>query len=1217
MNDLPDEFINIPIPLIGLIGSSTLHFYIEKYISNKSVLDFQRIHNSPATSSNSVITTGGGSNTNSPVTTTNVLSSSLDPISISSDNNNTANLPTVTLSSSTGSTTQITSPSLTSDLEQIFSPHSTAATSQQQQQQFTSISSPPPVLINTNKAAPANGWRVQPITLPFIRVLSIEPGSLSLKKEKRPNHSESFVPLGIIKANWIHKHCVSLPSVVTLFIQWPEDKTIKSIEAILTQIDVVKTNIKNRNVRLMIIIVTNTPNIDVYDEKFTLVRRRADIDPKYFLFLNKSETNMFKVFVQKWEKLAMELADQFYKEECQNAKSQITKTTHPFLVIRYHFKIAYYSEFRGDLNTALKYYSFAYNSLKDWKPNNDHRGTRFAELRSVASFLNLKICKIYLWANNLHEAVQQFEKHIKLFKIYFGPSEKEFTHSSWAAKEYQIFAELLEMCPNIKRTLFISNPGIYYQTAAKLIADRRTLFKSISDNYTQSLKVLKYKDSKLRNDLSMCVYIGQPPPEVAHPLEQLSSTQHDHDEESEDFYRSIAMEQSINYTTLIIELLTKAYEQASLSGNFRILSFTESLIASEYFTSKQYDLALKFYNKNAFTYRRERWWTLLTHSLSMILKCVHNLGLTTNYIAFVLDYLSPDLSTTQSERMEIQQNLIYILTEPTKLSPPLSLSSPLDVNIDHTHPLINCRVQFPQSFAFSHSSTEFYVVFESHFPNPIRFSKLKVHFSDKFYDKEICDETPINQTIGSVEKNLERSDLVFLPDESRLFSFKLNTKDKMELECVTVVLELQGSSPANSINFKWNISEWAIKSDETEKDDPTTNSESSNAIVKKKPTGEHQKPDPYKKFLERSSIRILDHESLIQIKCIHNPPAIINEFYEVELELINNDKEITKGTVTFEINNQNQMDKGIYFEPTKGDQLSVLELPHILEKSSFKKKFYIHSSQIDDFKLLINISYETKTNEISHTSKMFTFPVQIEPLLLQADIRTNLPYNVVIEKTTFQINSLTESSTNPLTNDQDQFESSTSPLVAQLLSSSNKTIGSVELSKDTNFSSWFNLIPLITGESISLGVLYIEWRRKNSNTISILPIQLPHVRITTNPFITNISTPSFGVVGIPLLHTITIKNNTNFLQEFDLLIIPSHGTSEAPFLYSGDKVGSFSIHPDSTHEIKHVLLPLLAGKHPLPHFKISSKRFNKELPKTKNSNNFLFVKPNLEWVSNH
>ncbi|EAL63853.1 DUF1683 family protein [Dictyostelium discoideum AX4] len=1522
MNELPDDLVLSPQPLIGLIGCQSLHSQIIDCLSTKNVTDFERIHPTTPSNNNTPILTstiGGDNRRNSGQYSS---SPSIDPFSIlhNNNNNNTSNYSN--------------SPSsLSNQLGEL-------SLQQKSLSQFDELWKSPtqkvgtPILTSAATGGEAGGWRFQNSNIPLFKTVPLETDSLSFKKEKKVEVNPH--PMGILKANWIHKHTFSIPSVVSLFLQWPDDKNnSKAHDQMLQQVDLVRTNMKSRNIKLIVIIVTSI--VLDHEEKVNTIRKKADIDPKYFLFLNKQD---IKPFVKKWERLALELSEQYYKEMCQYTKSQIAKSNHPFLSIRYNFKIAFYSEFfRGDNSTSLKYYRDCYNLL-NYKSNNDSRGIRFAEIRSLASFFNFKICKIsmlnsdiatttttptnttpntpnsittnpsisitpsipilatttlttstpggtilsptgtpgmmqqpssqqqqqaqfstsplqsqyqpsYLQQQSLQpsqpqqqiqqsgtgffyqqqqqsqqsqqsqqqillqqqqnqfekqikliqDSLNQFEKHIKTFKIYMGPAEKEFTHCIWLAREYQIFAELLELCPSIIRSNFNTNPGFYYQISAKHQGNRRDSFKALSNHYKENVNVLEYRDIKPKFDLSNLTYIGQPPPVGSHPLDDNNNNNNNTNNtnnisnnnntqlqtyeeqltiaDENDLSKSIAIELSLNYTNLIIKTLVKAYDQSTVSGNHRILSFIESLIAYEYFISKQYDLALKYYNKNAFTYRREKWTTLLTHSLSMLLKSVHYLNLPTNYIGYALDYLSPELNNTVADRANIQNTIIHILTDGAqKLSPPLSLEKSLDINMDHVHPLLDCRVQFPSSFTFTNSTTEFYVVIGSHFPNPIRFSALKVIFSEKSYNKSIHDKQPIQSPINQStikRDDHSRQDLIFLPDESRLFTFKLEVaKEKMELECLSVILELGNiGSPTKTINFVWNVQEWAIKSDETEIEkkikDPSSllisttttppiqnklkdkNIKTTQQQQQQQPPKTLEKLNPYKKFLERSSIRILDHESLIQIKCNHSSPAIVNEFYEIELEIINNDAEIKGGTIRFEIQqsqqtttllqqnpqqplpqtqhshhhhqqqqqqqqqqlqqqqlqqqqqqqqlqqqqqsvniiniNNQSCEKGIYLEPNRSTPLSEMKLTTIKETKSFKKMFYVYSSVVDENKLLISISYETKTGEISHTSKLFTIPVVVgfntqfqffnehlqlitdlydqgvqtrENLLLLSEIKSQLPFNIIIENTKLSISTAAESArnatllspnvannnpntpnNNPNNNNPNNnpnnpnnnsggvnnniinnlnmiLDDSINNLpVAQLLSDSNKLLKDVELSKNTTYSGWFNLIPLVISESISFGSFIIEWRRKgqSSKIISTLPIQLPYIRTTPNPFLAKVHVPSFGIVGQPLTQSIIIKNNTNFLQEFDLQVInpPSYGNSDIPFFFSGDKQSTFSIHPDSTHEIKHILLPLVAGKLNLPHFKIISKRFNKELSKTKNTNNFIFVKPNLNW----
>ena len=89
-----------------------------------------------------------------------------------------------------------------------------------------------------------------------------------------------------------------------------------------------------------------------------------------------------------------------------------------------------------------------------------------------------------------------------------------------------------------------------------------------------------------------------------------------------------------------------------------------------------------------------------------------------------------------------------------------------------------------------------------------------------------------------------------------------------------------------------------------------------------------------------------------------------------------------------------------------------------------------------------------------------------------------------------------------------------------------------------------------------------------------------------------------------MLHVaITIHNHTNFLQEFALTVKDSD-----VFLFSGMRLSAFRVPPNKDLRLRFTLLPLVAGRHALPHFHVLSKRYDKELPQTK-LKRFVYVQP--------
>ena len=85
--------------------------------------------------------------------------------------------------------------------------------------------------------------------------------------------------------------------------------------------------------------------------------------------------------------------------------------------------------------------------------------------------------------------------------------------------------------------------------------------------------------------------------------------------------------------------------------------------------------------------------------------------------------------------------------------------------------------------------------------------------------------------------------------------------------------------------------------------------------------------------------------------------------------------------------------------------------------------------------------------------------------------------------------------------------------------------------------------------------------------------------------------------------SITIHNHTGYLQEFALTVKESDS-----FMVAGMRSSAFRIPPSKETRLRFTLLPLVAGRHPLPHFHVLSKRYDKELPQTK-LKRFVYVQP--------
>lgn len=61
--------------------------------------------------------------------------------------------------------------------------------------------------------------------------------------------------------------------------------------------------------------------------------------------------------------------------------------------------------------------------------------TNAMEIKTVASFINYKLCQLAFSLNLPRDAISQFRKHIEIFRPLSGSKEVAFEHHAWLAKQ--------------------------------------------------------------------------------------------------------------------------------------------------------------------------------------------------------------------------------------------------------------------------------------------------------------------------------------------------------------------------------------------------------------------------------------------------------------------------------------------------------------------------------------------------------------------------------------------------------------------------------------------------------------------------------------------------------------------------------------------------------------------------------------------------------------
>ena len=102
----------------------------------------------------------------------------------------------------------------------------------------------------------------------------------------------------------------------------------------------------------------------------------------------------------------------------------------------------------------------AYNLLMEVRATD----TNIVEVKTVAGFINYKVCRLAFKLNLPRDAIQQFRRHMDIFQLKVGASNLSFEHSAWQAEQCKTFAEIFhEAIQTGLPAIQTQHPGLYYQ----------------------------------------------------------------------------------------------------------------------------------------------------------------------------------------------------------------------------------------------------------------------------------------------------------------------------------------------------------------------------------------------------------------------------------------------------------------------------------------------------------------------------------------------------------------------------------------------------------------------------------------------------------------------------------------------------------------------------------------------------------------------------------
>nr|DBA29121.1 TPA: hypothetical protein GDO54_009378 [Pyxicephalus adspersus] len=477
-------------------------------------------------------------------------------------------------------------------------------------------------------------------------------------RTKRTSY-EWYIPKGILKTGWMNKHLNLVPALVVVFyeLDWDEAQWKEKQSECATRVEIVRQSLQGRNTKVAVVLIQKKtplpPGEDlIASERAAALCNACDLSGKSLFVL--PHTDHLVGYIIRLENAFYEHAQTYYYTEIRRIKSHkefLNKTTHQLLFVRHQFKIAFFSELKQDTQNALKNYRTAYNLVHELRAHE----TNMLEIKTMAGFINYKICRLCFQHNTPLDAIAQFRKHIDLCKKKIGSAELSFEHAAWMSKQFQAFGDLFDEAIKLGLTAIqTQNPGFYYQQAAYYAQERKHLAALLCNH---SPSVTYPSPDPLETPNGALDFYGQ----RAWRQGILSFDLSDPEKEKAGILALQLKERDVNHSEINISLLSSAVAQFKKYKCPRMKSHLMVQMGEEYYFAKDYTKALKLLDYVMCDYRSERWWTLLTSILTTALKCAYLMAQLKDYITYSLELLGRASTLKDDQKSRIEKNLINVL----------------------------------------------------------------------------------------------------------------------------------------------------------------------------------------------------------------------------------------------------------------------------------------------------------------------------------------------------------------------------------------------------------------------------------------------------------------------------------------------------------------------------------------------------------------------------
>uniref|UniRef100_A0A667WMT2 Trafficking protein particle complex subunit 11 n=1 Tax=Myripristis murdjan TaxID=586833 RepID=A0A667WMT2_9TELE len=1004
-------------------------------------------------------------------------------------------------------------------------------------------------------------------------------------RTKRTSY-EWYIPKGILKTGWMNKHLNLVPALVVLFyeLDWDDPQWKEKQSECATKVEIVRTSLQGRNTKVAVVLIQKKtplpPGEDlVASERAAALCNACDLSGKSLFVL--PHTDHLVGYIIRLENAFYEHAQTYYYTEIRRVKSHkefLNKTTHQLLFVRHQFKIAFFSELKQDTQNALKYYRTAYSLVHELRAHE----TNMLEIKTMAGFINYKICRLCFQHNTPLDAIAQFRKHIDLCKKKIGSAELAFEHTAWMSKQFQSFGELFDEAIKLGLTAIqTQNPGFYYQQAACYSQDRKLQAQQLCAVINASGVSLPTPDP-LETPTGGLDFYGQRPWRQGHQ----SIDPPDPEKEKAGILALQIKERDVPHSELIIALLSNAVAQFKKYKCPRMKSHLMVQMGEEYYHAKDYTKALKLLDYVMCDYRTERWWGLLTAILTTALRCAYLMANVKDYITYSMELLGRASTLREEQKSRIEKNLIKVLMnevpdaepecDPSSSTAAASLwndrmalagSNDFTIEVQDYVPFIQCKARFQSPSFHVDQPIQLQVFVRADCPHPVRFNKLAVSLSNQEYNQ------------WCVVESSGQENMCLSPGATRCYNFSFVAKTEDVGKKIEVML---GSETGRCVFLSWRGAGG----------DAASTHEALQAIRSLRHRGrgtEGRQELDWDSLTIQHSTMIISRVPKISVQLSHQPPALNNEMYCINFtvqsqeEAVARDVKLTAGLkpgqeanlshttyVTLnsskvcddsdpallpdiplgDLNPGEKMERCVYVKcVSTGQRVFLFHVAYTIDTTVEGQQINCKCHKDETVNIETVVPFEVSVKFVSTKFEPLDRVAVDIPFLLMTDLLSSSPWPILLATSSLQLVTMT---------------SKTAQLHSQL--------EQVVLQTGECASECFCLqCPPVANSSntVATGQYLISWRRTINNTINVQKVELP----------------SFGRVRESLPVRYHIENRTALVQEVEMAVEPSDA-----FMFSGLKQVRLRILPGSEQQMLYNYYPLMAGYQTLPQLNISLPR---------------------------